>query len=929
MGRRCKQVADDIAEEFCFVCKDGGDLRVCDFKNCLKAYHPSCVGKEDDFLSSNDQFVCDWHRCAICKRNSKYECFCCPSSSTCEDCLGKVQFVQLKESKGFCGSCLKMAIVTEKDADLEEARLVFAGAPENYEILFKDYWEVIKGKDLFTLLDLQAASIHLKRSLNCKESKDSDEYQKTDGKLLGGNDDAGLASDNADAGQTFLLDTTEKPSEVHTPLKRKKSNKKTYVDWASKELTEFLSSIGKDSTNPLDHYGVTAVVREYIQESIPQDKRNKKYVECDDKLRSLFNNKKKLKYNMIHSLLDTHLAVNAISEDESDEFEDSYASTVKKKPRNSLEPKTLKKVSSGINKSCLAALNQKNLNLIYLRKTLVLKLLSELDTFQQKVVGCLVRVKNDVKSYAYQMTRKHYQVGIVTGIKKSSEEYTIKDKIKDIRTDTSKKDIRTDILLCVSNMCDDVKISMLSEENFEEDECNDLLLSAKEGLFKRPTIAEFEEKEAIVHADIVNHWIDIELVRLEKHLGRAHEKGWRQEMHDLICKKKLLSTPAERQRRLEEIPEVIPDAEEQSKGTENESAASDLFQGNQGSRRNIAACLKDVEEISKDAAKQLSVSLKVIIDEPREDAAKQLPVSMKVIIDEPREDAAKQLPLQVIIDGPQEDAIEQLDDSLKVVAEDSQEGVTQKVAEPSDVSIDESQEGASLRQDAACEVAFEAGSKALCNGGSPGSGMYTPLHNCQDGVTSQVNNIDDGKDKNGSSQHTGGDKVVINLDSDDDEDLHMEQREPERATCGAPEATNGIAARTHHAPEAVDRQYTHHTPEVPNGIVVHTRDAPEAINGVTVPTLGASENLDGITMPKRSTSRAMTQDVALIVNRITESDKMWHYIDPAGHEQGPHSMDSLRRWQQEGFFDLGFRVWRTGQSRRKAIKLVDAMQMMY
>jgi hypothetical protein len=32
MGRRCKQVADDIAEEFCFVCKDGGEVRVCGFK---------------------------------------------------------------------------------------------------------------------------------------------------------------------------------------------------------------------------------------------------------------------------------------------------------------------------------------------------------------------------------------------------------------------------------------------------------------------------------------------------------------------------------------------------------------------------------------------------------------------------------------------------------------------------------------------------------------------------------------------------------------------------------------------------------------------------------------------------------------------------------------------------------------------------------
>lgn len=38
----------------------------------------------------------------------------------------------------------------------------------------------------------------------------------------------------------------------------------------------------------------------------------------------------------------------------------------------------------------------------------------------------------------------------------------------------------------------------------------------------------------------------------------------------------------ERQRRLEAIPEVIPDAEEESKKTEIESAARNPFQGNRG-----------------------------------------------------------------------------------------------------------------------------------------------------------------------------------------------------------------------------------------------------------------------------------------------------------------------------------------------------------
>lgn len=49
--------------------------------------------------------------------------------------------------------------------------------------------------------------------------------------------------------------------------------------------------------------------------------------------------------------------------------------------------------------------------------------------------------------------------GYTTGIKKSSEEYKIKGKIKDISTD---------MLLCVSSCWSEVKISMLSDEDFGE-----------------------------------------------------------------------------------------------------------------------------------------------------------------------------------------------------------------------------------------------------------------------------------------------------------------------------------------------------------------------------------------------------------------------------------------------------------------------------
>lgn len=272
MGRRGKQTVEDIAEEFCFVCKDGGDLRVCDFKNCLKAYHPRCVGKEDDFLSSDDQFICDWHKCVICERNTYYQCLCCPNSSVCGDCLGEVEFVQVKQNKGFCNNCLKMAISIEKNADADfDGASVDVRDTETYVFLFKDYWEVIKDKEGLTLVDLQEASVLLKKSLNCKQGRDlekvPDEDHKADGHLLSYNDDAE---------QTFLFDTKGNPNEVQASLKRKKSNKKSYVGWGSKELIEFLSCIGKDTTKPLDQFRVVGIVKEYIQQkNLFQDKKKK------------------------------------------------------------------------------------------------------------------------------------------------------------------------------------------------------------------------------------------------------------------------------------------------------------------------------------------------------------------------------------------------------------------------------------------------------------------------------------------------------------------------------------------------------------------------------------------------------------------------------------------------------------------------------
>ncbi|KAM0052563.1 putative chromatin regulator PHD family [Helianthus debilis subsp. tardiflorus] len=37
-------------EDVCFMCYDGGDLVICDKRNCPKAYHPACINQEEAFF---------------------------------------------------------------------------------------------------------------------------------------------------------------------------------------------------------------------------------------------------------------------------------------------------------------------------------------------------------------------------------------------------------------------------------------------------------------------------------------------------------------------------------------------------------------------------------------------------------------------------------------------------------------------------------------------------------------------------------------------------------------------------------------------------------------------------------------------------------------------------------------------------------------
>lgn len=328
---------------------------------------------------------------------------------------------------------------------------------------------------------------------------------------------------------------------INSPMPQKRKyqhRKKEFVGWGSRQLIEFLKSIGKDTRQQIPQADVAAVITNYVNDNKLVHPQKKKRVVCDERLRSLFG-RKTISRLQIHDLLEGHYAENLEQSDDDFLFSSGDEDLT---PKPSLPqrktPKKRKVVESS--ESCFAAVVPDNIKLVYLKRSLVQLLCKDSVSFEGKVVGSFVRVKSDPNDY---LQKNSYQLLQVTGVTGA----------------TGTTDTGTQVLLQVAGLFRDIPISMLSDESFTEEECEDLHQRVKDGLLKRPTVVEFEERARILHEDIMKHWLPRELALLESRIERANEKGWRKELFEYLERRKLLQTAEEQSRLLREIPEVIAD----------------------------------------------------------------------------------------------------------------------------------------------------------------------------------------------------------------------------------------------------------------------------------------------------------------------------------------------------------------------------------
>ncbi|KAI3755070.1 hypothetical protein L1987_54863 [Smallanthus sonchifolius] len=416
-GKKVPKNEDD-SEEWCFVCKDGGDMIICEHKDCLKSYHPECVAFDDSSAKPKSRFIC------VCEQLLEFG---------------------LQETVDFNNR-------------------------NTYETLYKEYWEIINNTEKLTLEELLSAKMRLKSGKNYDSDKcdDSDEYQCSDSE---GNDEL------KPHGSTKKLKRS-KPEPLEKKVKKEakvKSNKEEFMGWGSTRVIQFLTHIGKDTTNPLSQRELENIVKRYSMEKNLLQQKNK-IIECDEWLRSIFK-RKTIRMNRIYDSLETHLAENQVSSDEDEEEEDElgYGSeeidhedkglVVNKKKKKSNDDKTVeeKGTLAEVLYYHFAAIVPENIKLVYLKRSLVQQFLEEPEIFESKVVGSFVRVKEDPNGC---FSKGSYQLMQITGVKKHLAGENDESFILQV--------LETDI--CITS---------LSDDDFSEEECQDLKKKVKSGILNK------------------------------------------------------------------------------------------------------------------------------------------------------------------------------------------------------------------------------------------------------------------------------------------------------------------------------------------------------------------------------------------------------------------------------------------------------------
>uniref|UniRef100_A0A453LE69 Uncharacterized protein n=1 Tax=Aegilops tauschii subsp. strangulata TaxID=200361 RepID=A0A453LE69_AEGTS len=518
-------------EEVCFICFDGGELVICDRRFCPKAYHPSCINRDDDFFKSKGQWTCGWHICSNCQKPARQMCYTC-TFSLCKTCIKETNFISVRGTKGFCETCLNTVMLIENKEEATEQMDVDFDDKESWWSLFKDYWLNLKEKLPLPYAEVSAARRLNNRSYlselpeaNDEEEANSDSSPKTRGKKRlkrAAEEDSskgkGTTRKYTKQGSVSRDAKPKKPrgakarqlskrasSSDHGPKESESVGTSTSsaeeANWASKELLDFVAHMRNGDKSVLSQYEVQRLVLEYIARENLRDPRGKSMIVCDSWLQSLSGKERVGHFEML-KLLESHFPLAEVSpadidgnhggvvdpDPSQDADGNSEASVVmsseKRRKSRKYDHRALQ-----TNLDDFAAIDNHNIGLIYLRRNLMEELIGDADTFNEKVLGAFVRIRISGTGQRQDI----YRLVQIVGTGTAAEKYKCGKKTTDITLEIlnlDKKEV--------------ISIDITSNQEFTEEECKRLRQSIKCGFISRLTVGEIQEKARVLQSVKVN-----------------------------------------------------------------------------------------------------------------------------------------------------------------------------------------------------------------------------------------------------------------------------------------------------------------------------------------------------------------------------------------------------------------------------------------
>ncbi|GMH25172.1 hypothetical protein Nepgr_027015 [Nepenthes gracilis] len=563
-AKRSKKEEEDV----CFICFDGGTLVLCDRRDCPKAYHPACVRRDEAFFRGRVRWNCGWHLCNSCQRNAHFMCYTCPFS-LCKGCAKQADIFCIRGNKGFCRTCMTTILLIENVAHRnKESGQVDFDDKSSWEYLFKVYWTLLKQKESLTLDEVTQATNSWKGSV--LDLKDDFSQKMRDTCV---NKAAVLSRDTRQ-----LEDNVSKRRKIQRRPKLHKSKSQSVekvveevvsylhggVNWASKELLEFIAHTKDGDTSELSLFDVQTLLLDYIRKNNLRDPFRKCQIICDQRLKTLFGKSRVGHFEML-KLLEYHFkedsctsgkiqgaVINPMALQVETDGTSEVIQILNKDEKQQKSQGQLTNLDNYKQQKCrtgdekgqqtnldnYAAIDLHNINLIYLKRSSMENLMEDAEKFHDKVVGSIVRIKisgNSQKQDIYRLVR-------VVGTGRVAEPYKIGSKTANVK-----------LKILNLNKIEDVTIDVISNQEFSEDECRRLRQSIKCGLGERMTVGEIREISNALQTVRVNDSLEAEMLRLNHLRDRASEKGYSVE------KLELLNAAEERLRRLHENPKVHAD----------------------------------------------------------------------------------------------------------------------------------------------------------------------------------------------------------------------------------------------------------------------------------------------------------------------------------------------------------------------------------